>query len=90
MAAHASISSAALSPLMSRERDMKKRLVFTDGLKNKFAFQEYDDGVYAIIGPFEGFTADSKFQDELTDLCRRYNVEHGHLSKRRYKQLARC
>ena len=66
---------------------MKKRLVFTDGLKNKFAFQEYEEGVYAIIGPFSGFTADPAFQDELTELCRRYNLQHGHLSKKKYKEL---
>ncbi len=65
----------------------QKRLVFTDGLKNKFAFQEYADGVYAIIGPFENFTSDPEFQDELTELCRRYNLKHGHLSQEKYIEL---
>jgi hypothetical protein len=59
----------------------KKRLVFTDGLKNPFAFREYEEGVYAIIGPFENFTHDPEFQDELTELCRKYNLKHGHLSQ---------
>lgn len=66
---------------------MRKRLVFTDGLKNKFAFQEYEEGVYAIIGPFDGFTADPEFQDELTELCRRYNLKRGHLSQERYNEV---
>jgi hypothetical protein len=66
---------------------MQKRCVFTDGLKNKFAFQEYEDGVYCIIGPFEGFTADQEFQTELENLCRRYNLKHGHLSQMRYDEL---
>lgn len=67
---------------------MRKRLVFTDGLKNKFAFQEYEEGVYAIIGPLETFTSDPEFQDELTELCRRYNLKHGHLSQEKYDELA--
>jgi hypothetical protein len=66
---------------------MKKRCVFTDGLKNKFAFQEYEEGVYCIIGPFEGFMADLDFQKDLENLCRRYNLKHGHLSQKRYEEL---
>lgn len=66
---------------------MQKRCVFTDGLKNKFAFQDYEDGVYAIIGPFKNFTHDPEFQDELTQLCRKYNLKHGHLSQKRYDEL---
>ncbi|WP_375413053.1 hypothetical protein [uncultured Bradyrhizobium sp.] len=67
---------------------LKKRLIFTDGIKNRFAFQEYEDGIYAIIGPFDNFTADAEFQDELTELCRRYNLKHGHLSKEKYAALS--
>ena len=69
---------------------MKKRLVFTDGLGNPYAFQDYEKGVYAIIGPFESHTSDSEFQDELSDLCRRYNLKHGHLSEKRYAELKDC
>lgn len=68
---------------------MRKRLVFTDGLKNPYAFQEFEDGVYAIVGPLSTFTADPDFVAELTDLCRRYNLQHGHLSKEKYRKLAR-
>ena len=67
---------------------MRKRLVFTGGLKNKFAFHDYEDGIYAIIGPFENFTHDTEFQDELTELCRKYNLKHGHLSQEKYERLA--
>lgn len=66
---------------------MRKRLVFTDGLKNKFAFQDFEDGVYAIIGPFGNFTHDPELQDALTEVCRRYNLKHGHLSPEKYQRL---
>lgn len=66
-----------------------KRCVFTDGLKNKHAFQEFEEGVYCIIGPFTGFTSDPEFQNVLEDLCRRFNVKHGHLSPERYHQLSK-
>jgi hypothetical protein len=66
---------------------MRKRCVFTDGLTNKFAFQEYEEGVYCIIGPFKGFTADQDLQNDLEDLCRRYNLKYGHLSQEKYDEL---
>lgn len=72
---------------MSELSHLSKRLVFTDGLKNPHSFQDYADGVYAIIGPFADFTADESFQDELLELCRKYNLEHGHLSKKKYRAL---
>ena len=67
----------------------QKRLVFTDGIKNKFAFEGYADGVYAIIGPFENFTHDQEFQNDLETLCRKFNLKHGHLSKAKFDQLER-
>lgn len=66
---------------------MRKRLIFTDGLGNPYAFKEFEGGVYAIIGPFAGHTADPEFQDELTELCRRYNLKHGYLSQDKYDEL---
>jgi len=66
-----------------------KRAVFTDGIKNRFAFQDYADGVYAIVGPFSTFTSDTALQDGIVDLVRLYNLEHGHLSKDKYRKLAR-
>jgi hypothetical protein len=65
----------------------RKRCVFTSGLKNRFAFHDYQDGVYCIIGPFANFTTDPDFQKELENLCRRFNLTHGHLSQQRYDEL---
>jgi hypothetical protein len=67
----------------------QKRCVFTDGLKNKHAFQEFEEGVYCVIGPFTGFTSDTELQDELENICRRFNLRHGHLSQDRYEKLTK-
>lgn len=66
---------------------MRKRCVFTNSIGNNHAFKDYEEGVYCVIGPFGDFSADPEFQDELEDLCRRYNLKHGHLSQEKYDLL---
>lgn len=68
-----------------------KRLITTDleGLKNPYGFSDFAPGEYVVIGPFSRDKADDGFNDELVELCRRYNLKHGHLSPDKYEKLKR-
>lgn len=59
--------------LRFKPKHQQVRLIYTDGPGR--AMPEHAGKVFALIGPFDGFTDKSDLRDALETLIRGYNVE---------------
>lgn len=60
--------------LRFKPKGKRVRLIFTSD-KPGCMMGEPDDKVYAVIGPLDGFTAQTDLQDMLATLVRGWNLE---------------